>query len=80
MSALLTLSSLSVRLGEPAPRTLVRGVDVSVAAGERLGIIGESGSGKSLTALSVLGLLPYPLRAAGSAVIRPPRRRRQVCG
>jgi len=69
VTALLDLTGLSVRIEGPAPRTLVHGVDVSLAAGERLGIIGESGSGKSLTALAVLGLLPYPLVAGGSARI-----------
>ncbi|MBE1499600.1 ABC-type glutathione transport system ATPase component [Amycolatopsis lexingtonensis] len=37
-----------------------------IGAGERVGLIGESGSGKSLTALSVMGLLPDELRASGS--------------
>ncbi len=45
---------------------LVSDVDLRVARGERLGLIGESGSGKSLTALSVMGLLPEGLRASGS--------------
>ena len=72
MTGLLELAALSVRVGGPEPRTLVHGVDVSLAPGERLGIIGESGSGKSLTALAVLGLLPYPLVAGGSARIATP--------
>lgn len=38
----------------------------SVAAGGRLGIIGESGSGKSMTALAIMGLLPDGLHASGS--------------
>ncbi|MDN8550113.1 ABC transporter ATP-binding protein [Microbacterium sp. NM3R9] len=68
MTALLTATGLGVRLGDD--RALVHGIDVSLERGERLGIIGESGSGKSLTALSILGLLPYPLRSFGSATIQ----------
>ncbi|WP_331446424.1 ABC transporter ATP-binding protein [Streptomyces xanthochromogenes] len=45
---------------------LVRGVGFTVGRGERVGIIGESGSGKSLTALAALGLLDDGLRAGGS--------------
>ncbi|MEC3981079.1 ABC transporter ATP-binding protein [Amycolatopsis sp. H20-H5] len=45
---------------------LVKGVSFEVGRGERVGLIGESGSGKSLTALSVMGLLPDELRPSGS--------------
>ncbi|MFB9902801.1 ABC transporter ATP-binding protein [Allokutzneria oryzae] len=45
---------------------LVGGVSFAVAAGERVGLIGESGSGKSLTATAVMGLLPEEVRASGS--------------
>lgn len=45
---------------------LVENVDFTVRAGERVGLIGESGSGKSLTALALMGLLPEGLRADGS--------------
>ncbi|HET6290710.1 MAG TPA: ABC transporter ATP-binding protein [Amycolatopsis sp.] len=45
---------------------LVRGVSFGIACGERVGLIGESGSGKSLTALSIMGLLPEELAASGS--------------
>ncbi|HKJ56703.1 MAG TPA: ABC transporter ATP-binding protein [Nitriliruptoraceae bacterium] len=38
----------------------VDGVDLSVCRGEVLGVVGESGCGKSVTSLSVLGLVPYP--------------------
>ncbi|MFT4123326.1 MAG: ABC transporter ATP-binding protein [Microbacteriaceae bacterium] len=47
-------------------RRLVDRVSLEVADGERLGLIGESGSGKSLTALAVLGLLPAGALARGS--------------
>jgi len=47
-------------------RTVVDGVSFEVPDGARLGLIGESGSGKSLTALAVLGLLPQGANASGS--------------
>lgn len=45
---------------------LVHDVDLAIEPGERVGLIGESGSGKSLTALSIMGLLPEGLHASGS--------------
>lgn len=47
-------------------RRVVDGISFEVADGARLGLIGESGSGKSLTALAVLGLLPDGATASGS--------------
>ncbi|WP_353111979.1 ABC transporter ATP-binding protein [Microbacterium sp.] len=47
-------------------RRVVDGVSFEVPDGERLGLIGESGSGKSLTALAILGLLPDGATAGGS--------------
>ncbi|GAB3615951.1 hypothetical protein GCM10027416_05080 [Okibacterium endophyticum] len=47
-------------------RAVVDGVSFSVQQGERFGIIGSSGSGKSLTALAILGLLPEGAGLTGS--------------
>ena len=47
-------------------RRVVDGISFEVPDGARLGLIGESGSGKSLTALAVLGLLPDGATARGS--------------
>ena len=41
-------------------RVIHDGVDLDVYRGEVLALVGESGAGKSVTALSVLQLLPYP--------------------
>ena len=46
----------------------VRGVSFALEAGARTGLIGESGSGKTLTALAVAGLLPEGLTASGRVV------------
>jgi len=47
-------------------RRVVDGISFSVPDGARVGLIGESGSGKSLTALAILGLLPEGATASGS--------------
>lgn len=45
------------------------GVDLRVQRGEILGLVGESGCGKSVTALSIAGLLPENAAVAGGAVL-----------
>lgn len=44
-------------------------LSLSIKAGERLGLIGESGSGKSVTALAIMGLLPPSLSAKGKVLV-----------
>ena len=46
----------------------VNGVSLSLEANSVLGVMGESGSGKTVTALSVLRLVPYPGRIAGGRI------------
>ena len=55
MTALLEVDELSIDIGG---RRVVDGVSFDVAPGGRLGVIGESGSGKTLTALATMGLAP----------------------
>ena len=59
----LRVSGLTVHAGSTP---LLGGIGFEIAPGERVGLIGESGSGKSITALSIMGLLPEQLRATGS--------------
>ncbi|MFI7465839.1 ABC transporter ATP-binding protein [Nonomuraea sp. NPDC049646] len=61
---MLTVERLSVRAGAVG---LVHDVSFAIGPGERVGLIGESGSGKSLTALSLMGLLPEGVTASGTA-------------
>lgn len=50
--------------------TAINGVDLSVSAGRSLGILGESGSGKSVTARTIMGLLDTPpARVVGGQIL-----------
>jgi peptide/nickel transport system ATP-binding protein len=63
---LLEVSGLSVRFGTAE---VVSDVSFALQRGERFGIIGESGSGKTLTALAVTGLLPDGAVTGGSITL-----------
>jgi oligopeptide/dipeptide ABC transporter ATP-binding protein len=47
---------------------IVRGVSFALERGQRLGIVGESGCGKTMTALSIMGLTRRPVRVSGGEV------------
>jgi peptide/nickel transport system ATP-binding protein len=64
---LLEVSNLRIRLQtHRGPADAVRGVSFTLARGETLGLIGESGCGKSITAMSLMGLLPDSAEVTGS--------------
>lgn len=50
-------------------KEIVHGVDLSIGDGERVGLIGASGSGKSMIARAMLGLLPPDVTVAGSVML-----------
>jgi peptide/nickel transport system ATP-binding protein len=64
--ALLEIKNLTLSI---AGFPILRDIDLSVDAGEVLGVIGESGSGKSMTALSVMQLLPAGSATTGSVLL-----------
>lgn len=69
MSAILKVENLNVTLRHRrVSKKLVEDVSFEVHPGECLGILGESGSGKSMTVKSVLGLLDKNFQVSGSAI------------
>jgi oligopeptide/dipeptide ABC transporter ATP-binding protein len=82
-----TLAIRGLRIAFPG-REVVSGVNISVAPGEIVAVIGESGSGKTLTALAVLGLLPRQATVTQGEILLSrralldltPRERRTVLG
>jgi len=85
---LMTMRGLTVDF-DTGPRFVraLHGVDLEIRRGETLGVVGESGCGKSITWLAALGLLGANARTAGSArfdgqdlVGMPPRRLNRIRG
>lgn len=75
MSALLEVRNLRVEF--PTRRGTLRALDdvsFSIQAGEVLGVVGESGAGKSLTGASIIGLLEPPGRIAAGEILLAGRR------
>jgi oligopeptide/dipeptide ABC transporter ATP-binding protein len=58
---LLSVKGLRIQFkNEDGPAEVVSGVDLKVHKGETIGIVGESGCGKSVTSLAIMGLIPSP--------------------
>lgn len=64
---ILEVQNLTVATGDGGK--VVSNVSFSLEPGARLGLIGESGSGKSMTSLATMGLLPAELKATGSLLL-----------
>ncbi|HTJ56669.1 MAG TPA: dipeptide ABC transporter ATP-binding protein [Devosiaceae bacterium] len=79
--SLLDVKGLALEIGSAR---ILKGIDLAVGKGEILGIIGESGSGKSMTALSIMRLLPEGARASGSILLDGvellQKSEREMCG
>jgi len=87
--ALLEVNGLRVSFpGQEGEVRAVAGVDLAVEPGEVVGLVGESGCGKSATALAIMGLIEPPGAVSAGAVsldgesllAASPRRRRQLLG
>ncbi len=71
MTDVLTLDTLRTEFRIAGQwRAAVDGISLSVARGETVALVGESGCGKSITALSIMGLVPHPAGRIASGSIR----------
>jgi peptide/nickel transport system ATP-binding protein len=75
VSSLLEVSDLHVT---QEGRPVVDGLDFALERGEALGLAGESGCGKTTTALALMRLLPSTLRQSGTVTLRPPGAQKQI--
>ena len=67
--ALLSVRDLEVEFAtRKGPLVALDRVSFEIAPGEVLGVVGESGAGKSLTGLAIIGLLDPPGRIAGGEI------------
>ncbi|MEI4472401.1 ABC transporter ATP-binding protein [Frigidibacter sp. MR17.24] len=86
---LLSVEGLRIETTGRKPAALIEDVSFTLARGETLALVGESGAGKSLSAMALLGLLPADaIRVTGGRIVlggedithAAPRRLRQIRG
>ncbi|MEM7480364.1 MAG: ABC transporter ATP-binding protein [Acidobacteriota bacterium] len=88
-ASVLRVEGLSVAVpSERGPKPVVRNVSLSLAAGEMVGLVGESGCGKTMSVLALAGLLPPGIEVTGGRILvgdeeiqsLPPAARRRLLG
>ncbi|HMH58341.1 MAG TPA: ABC transporter ATP-binding protein [Galbitalea sp.] len=68
--SILAITDLHIDLRtSDGPRPIVDGIDLVLEKGRIHGLAGESGSGKTMTALAILGLLPESMKSSGSIAL-----------
>ncbi len=84
---MLVAQGLTVTLGAEDPVLILDGISFELERGRTLGVVGESGCGKSMTALALMGLVPEPQHTGGSLRLDgrdmlglPEEQRRQLRG
>ncbi|GIR55054.1 MAG: hypothetical protein CM15mP62_25250 [Rhodospirillaceae bacterium] len=76
---LISIKNLEVKfINQDATVYAVNGVDIKLERGKVLTILGESGSGKSVTMRSILRLLPPKASLSGSIIVDGEKRNRNV--
>jgi len=65
---LLEVIDLRVTTTSVPPHEVLKGVSLSVYPGEMLGVVGESGAGKTVLGLAILGIIPHGLRLVGGTI------------
>jgi peptide/nickel transport system ATP-binding protein len=85
----LSVRNLQVEfVGRRSTLRAIDGISFDIAKGEVLGVVGESGAGKSVTGLAIIGLIDPPGRIAGGSIYLsgtriddlPPEQMRRIRG
>lgn len=68
--SILTVENLTVQIQNQKKVTIIDNINFELFKGETLCIVGESGCGKSFTALAIMGLLPKKAKAIGKIIFK----------